>query len=178
MSEKNITAEGSYNARAVNGTVRWGKSSKGTGQIGFTMEITSEGPYKGRRLPWFGSFAEGEASRITLDAIEAAGADMDAIVANEATIQGLGEVECVIGVKHKVKQTFVDGVLVDEIDEDTGEPVIIPTVNYISKQGGAAFKNKLTDDDAGGLTDSIAAMVAARKGGKGTPTGSDGKPLF
>ena len=177
MSEKNITAEGTYNARAINGTVEWGKSSKGNLQIGFTLEITSEGPYKGRRLPWFGSFVQGEAARITMDAIEATGANPEAIVVNQKHIEGLGEIECVIGVKHRVKQTMVDGVLVDEMDEDTGEPIILPSVSYINKQGGASFKNKLDEAEASNLTNSIAAMVAARKGGK-VPTGSDGKPLF
>lgn len=177
QSTRNITAEGTYNAKAINGTVNWGKSNAGIGQIGMTFEITSEGPYKGRRLPWYGSFAAGDAVRITLDALESAGADLEALVANEQSIKGLGDIECSITVKHKPLQTYVDGVLVDKLDEDTGEPIIVPSVAFVNKLGGAAFKNKLDADGASSLTNSISALVAARKGGK-VPTGADGKPLF
>jgi hypothetical protein len=176
-TEKNITAEGTYNARAINGTVNWGKSAKGIGQVGLTFEITSEGPYKGRRLPWYGSFAEGDAVRITLEALEGAGANLEAIIANEPTIEGLGDSECSITVKHKPLQTYVDGVLVDKLDEESGEVIIVPSVAFVNKLGGAAFKTKLDEKDASSLTNSIGALVAARKGGK-VPVGADGKPLF
>lgn len=172
----NITAEGTYNARAVNGTIQWGKSAKGIGQIGLTFEITSEGAFKGRRLPWYGSFAEGDATRITLDALEAAGADLEDLAVNEASVSGLGDTEVSIGVKHRALQTYVDGVLTDKIDEETGEVVVVPTIAYVNKSGGASFKNKLNENDAAGLNQSIAALVGARKGKQ--PIGTDGKPLF
>lgn len=176
MSDKKMTAEGTYGARAVNGTVNWGKSANGVAQIGLSFEITSEGPYKGRRLPWYGSFAQGDASRIAIEALEAAGANLDEIVAGESSIPGLGGNECSIVVKHKTLKTYVDGLLVDKLDEDTGEPIVAPTVAFVNR-GGATFKTKLDADEASNLTSAIGALVAARKGGK-VPVGQDGKPLF
>lgn len=155
----------------------FGESSNKTPQIGLSFEIT-EGPFKGRRYPWYGTFAEGEGTRITLDSLSAAGAKLE--TDDITNLDGLGEQDCMLVIEHRTQQKYVDGALVDVLDEKTQQPRIIPQIQYVNPIGGARMKSVYDNDAKAAFRDMMRGTLAKRgaKSSDGLPTDTNGKPLF
>ncbi len=180
QSNSGIIPPGHYVGRAVYRKPEdavFGESSNKNPQVGLTFEIT-EGKFKGRRYPWFGSFAEGEATRITLDSLAAAGAKLE--TDDIYNLDGLGDQDCMIVMEHRTQQKYDGGALIDVLDEKTGMPRIIPQIQYINPIGGARMKNVYDADGKAAFRDMMRGTLAKRgaKSSTGLPTDANNKPLF
>lgn len=84
---------GTYRARALPDDVQFGYTKGGNEQIAVPVQIT-EGEHAGAVVTWFGTFAEGKATEITLKALRACGWSTSDLT----DLAGLGanEVEAVI----------------------------------------------------------------------------------
>lgn len=184
-SPDNMIPPGHYTVKAVYKgpkDIVWGEASGGqkSAQVGLTFEIT-QGEYKGRMYPWYGSFAEGKATEITMDSLEAAGVtgyEDD----NIKKPIGLGSKECIAVIQHRTLQNYSDGQLVDIIDEKTGLPRVIAQIQYINAIG-ARMKNVMSESDSDSFAEMMKSTVAARRQKKsgaagGVPKNADGTDLF
>lgn len=181
---ENMIPPGHYTVKAIYRDAKdlvFGEASGGqkSVQVGVTFEIT-QGEFKGRKYPWYGSFAEGEATRITLDALEAAGVthyeddDLRKPV-------GLGSTECTAVIQHRTLQKYEDGQLVDVLDND-GRPRAIAQIQYINPIG-ARMKNTLDAGATASFADLMKGTLAQRREKKGVassgvPKDANGNPLF
>ncbi len=180
QSNSGMIPPGHYVGRAVYRKPEdaiFGESSNHNPQVGLSFEIV-EGKFKGRRYPWYGSFAEGEATRITLDSLAAAGAKLE--TDDITDLSGLGEQDCMLVMEHKTQQKYEGGTLVDIIDERTGEPKIIPQIQYVNPIGGARMKTAYDADGKAAFRDMMRGTLAKRgaKSSTGLPTDANNKPLF
>jgi hypothetical protein len=87
--------EGTYKARAIPESMKFGYAGSGTEQVGMNFEITEEG-FAGARVGWYGSFA-GEAEEITLRQLRDAGWQGRSLT----DTTGLGAVECEVRVYYE-----------------------------------------------------------------------------
>lgn len=178
---KNMTPPGHYVGRAIYRSpddAVFGESSNNTPQVGLSFKIT-EGPFANRTFPWYGSFAEGDATRITIESLKAAGARFE--TDDITNLAGLGEVDCTLVIEHRVVQMKgEDGNLVDKIDERTGQPLVLPQIRYINPMGGARMKNTYDSDAKAAFRDMMRGTMAkyAKSGSSELPTDANGKALF
>lgn len=180
---KDMIPPGFYIGRAVYRDARdavFGPSAQNNPQVGLSFVIT-EGDYKGRRYPWYGTLS-GDALRITLDALEAAGATFGPDGTDLTDLTGFGTRDVSLNIVHKTVQKYESGALVDVIDEKTGEPRIIPQIAFVNPMGGARMSNVYDDAGLSSLRDMMRGALASRKkttsGGADIPKDANGKPLF
>jgi len=88
---RNEMENGTYPARAT-GDAKWGLSQNNNAQISVLFRI-SKGPFEGAYAGWIGTFAEGKATEIAINALRAMGwkgmdptADLDGITDNEVDL--------------------------------------------------------------------------------------------
>lgn len=155
-----ILPAGNYRARADRATVQFGRSKSGNDQVAITFDITDpKADGYPSRMTWIGTFAEGRATEIALDAIMATGWTGEDLLA----LEGVGDAECSIKVSHKQ-------------NEQTG--TTYANIDFVNRLGGSfAFKEKLDEVAVGDLASRLGgAIMAAREraAGKGGANPSSG----
>lgn len=114
---------GVFRVKAVPGSQDFGVSGNGNEQVAVAVEFL-DGPNKGRRSVWYGSFTENAADR-TMESLRYLGWNNDDLF----NMTGLGESEAV-------------GVVEEEEGNDGKRRV---RVKWINRVQGPAFKNRLDD---------------------------------
>lgn len=172
----NLIPAGTYPARALPDSARWGVSSNGNEQIAIRFQI-SDGDHAGSSVLWIGNFAPGKGTEITLETLETAGVNLDA--AEPAALEGLGSVDVSIVVEWR--------------DREDGTPAAF--VRYVNRPNRPVFKTELSDTGIASLSQRIKATRAASKAAgpapkrgtaapapatdeHGVPLGPDGRPIF
>jgi len=160
---RELLPPGNYRARADKSTVIFGKAKTGSDQVAITFDLLdpkAEG-YQ-QRITWIGTLAGGALDN-TLNGIIAAGWVGSDLLA----LDGIGDVECSLKVKHEADQ---EGTMRARVDY----------VNPLSK--AFAFKEALDPNGVAALSDRLAGpIMAARQraasGGRPNPTsGRAGAP--
>jgi len=150
---RELLPPGNYRARADKSTVTFGKAKTGSDQVAITFDLLdpkAEG-YQ-QRILWIGTLAGGALDN-TLNGIIAAGwVGVDLLA-----LDGIGDVECSLKIKHEADQ---NGVMRAKVDY----------VNPLSKT--FAFKETLDANGIASLNDRLAgSIMAAREraasGGRG-----------
>jgi hypothetical protein len=132
---------GTWRCRAVNGSQQFGTASSGTEQIAVAIEFT-DGPNKGRRTAWYGSFTEKTEDR-TLEALRYLGWSNDDIFAME----GLGSLEA-------------EAVLEEETGQDGKTRV---RVRWINRARGPSFKNPIAGDQLKAFSARLKGKALAKR---------------
>ncbi len=149
---------GTFRIRAVPGSQDFGVSNAGNEQIAVAIEFL-DGPNKGRRAVWYGSFTEKTEDR-TLESLRYLGWSNDDLM----NMAGLGEAEA-------------EAVLEDEVGQDGKSRI---RVKWINRVRGPAFKNRLDGGDLAAFSQRMKGKaVATRKkleqaGFKPAPLGNGG----
>jgi len=155
---RELLPAGFYKARADKSSVRFGAAQSGNEQVAVTFDILdAKADGYQQRITWIGTLAAG-ALDITLDGLMAAGWTGD----NLMTLDGVGDVECSLKIKH----------------EDDREGVPRARVAFVNRAGGAfKFKTELDANAVASLSDRLAGPImaarqrAAGKGGGGPTSG-------
>ena len=160
---RELLPPGNYRARADKSTVIFGKAKTGSDQVAITFDLLdpkAEG-YQ-QRILWIGTLAGGALDN-TLNGIIAAGwVGVDLLA-----LDGIGDVECSLKIKHEADQ---EGVMRARVDY----------VNPLSK--AFAFKEALDPNGVAALSDRLAGPImaarqrAAGKGGGGPTSGARSAP--
>ena len=160
---RELLPPGNYRARADKSTVIFGKAKTGSDQVAITFDLLdpkAEG-YQ-QRILWIGTLAGGALDN-TLNGIIAAGWVGSDLLA----LDGIGDVECSLKIKHEADQ---EGVMRARVDY----------VNPLSK--AFAFKEALDPNGVAALSDRLAGPImaarqrAAGKGGGGPTSGARSAP--
>ena len=149
--EGGMVAPGKYMAKALPETVIFGKASTGTPQVRMSMEITSEGKFKGVMVPWSGFFTDESKAR-TYEQLIAAGHAMNN--GDIADTTGLGSRECQITVS------------VTEHPE-TGEPQC--RADWIDEPGSVFMKEVFSDEELSDFNESHKDQIKAIMASRGKP---------
>jgi len=128
---------GQYKIKAVAGAFQIGKSSKGTEQIGVTVEcVGGDGADKNRQFTWFGFCNTADNIKRTLESCKTLGWDGGSVL----EMKGLGSVEAI-----------------GSFDEEEYEGKTSLRLNWINAAGGVQMRDKLV----GGELQSFAARMQA-----------------
>lgn len=155
---RELLPPGNYKARADKSSVRFGAAQSGNEQVAVTFDILdAKADGYQQRITWIGTLAAG-ALDITLDGLMASGWTGD----NLMTLDGVGDVECSLKVKHE--------------DDQSGVPRA--RVAFVNRAGGAfKFKTELDANAVASLSDRLAGPIMAarqRAAGKGGADPSSG----
>lgn len=132
---------GTFRIRAVPGSQDFGVSNNGNEQVAVAIEFL-DGPNKGRRAVWYGSFTEKTEDR-TLESLRYLGWSNDELF----NMQGLGEAEA-------------EAVLEEEEGQD-GKMRI--RVKWINRVRGPAFKNRLEGGDLASFSQRMKGKAVANR---------------
>ncbi len=168
-----LIPEGTYEAHVIQVKdetdrlvwAQWGKTKTGKHQIYLAFEITQEGQYQGRKLPWYGYFTDRTFDR-TLESLTYCGFEGDDLAT--LTSQKLD----------KPVEIVVEHEEVSRDDDDaSADPILRARIRWINEPGGGSrLKEPLSEQEVNIVAAQLRTKVKQFRAGKRAANQSSAPP--